>query len=368
MEVTYANFRRMHKAIEDELREAMNSVYESQWFVQGARLEAFEDAFAGYCGTHHCVGTGNGLDALRLMLEAYGVGAGDEVIVPANTFIATALAVSYAGATPVFIDSDLDTLLMDPSKIEAAITPSTKAILVVHLYGKLAEVEKTRAIAEKHGLLLFEDAAQAHGASDGTNMAGRIGDAAAFSFYPGKNLGAFGDAGAVVTDNKEAAKKIRALGNYGSHRKYEHVYKGMNSRLDEIQAAVLLAKLPHLDEWNEERRAIARAYYEGIDNEVIDLPPFDETSVQHIFPVFCETRDGLRHHLARQGIQAQIHYPTPIHLQKAYVDLGLGEGSFPIAERIARTELSVPLYPCMTEEEVAYVIDALNAYVPEERP
>lgn len=367
MEVTYANFRRMHGAIEGELKEAMDDVYESQWFIQGEKLEAFENAFASYCGTEHCIGTGNGLDALRLMLEAYGIGAGDEVIIPANTFIATALAVSYVGATPVFVDSDPDTLLMDPAKIEAAITPAAKAILVVHLYGKLAEVEKTRAIAERHGLFLFEDAAQAHGATGGSNMAGSIGDAAAFSFYPGKNLGAFGDAGAVVTSNAEAARKVRALGNYGSHKKYEHVYKGVNSRLDEMQAAVLLAKLPHLDTWNEERRVIARAYYEGIGNDAITLPPFDETSVQHIFPVFCETRDELKDHLAQHGIQTQIHYPTPIHLQKAYADLELGEGAFPVAEKIARTELSVPLYPGMTDEEIAYVIDTLNAYVPGER-
>lgn len=366
MEVTYANFRRMHGAIEDELKEAMDSVYESQWFIQGANLDRFEDAFAAYCGTEHCIGTGNGLDALRLMLEAYGIGEGDEVIVPANTFIATALAVSYVGATPVFIDSDPNTLLMDPDKIEAAITPATKAILVVHLYGKLAEFEKTKAIAEKHGLFLFEDAAQAHGATDGSNMAGRIGEAAAFSFYPGKNLGAFGDAGAVTTSNAEAAQKIRALGNYGSHQKYEHIYKGVNSRLDEMQAAILLAKLSHLDAWNEERKAIARAYYDGIHNDTISLPPFDKTSVQHIFPVFCETRNQLQDHLAEHGIHAQIHYPTPIHLQKAYEDLGLDEGSFPVAEKIARTELSIPLYPGMSDDEIAYVIDALNAYVPKE--
>lgn len=367
MEITYANFRRMHQSMEDELKKAMDEVYESQWFIQGAKLEAFERDFAAYCGTEHCIGTGNGLDALRLILEAYDIGEGDEVIIPANTFIATALAVSYVGATPVFVDSDPATLLMDPDKIEDAITPATKAIIVVHLYGKLAEVERTKAIAKAHGLLLFEDAAQAHGTTDGTHKAGRVGDAAAFSFYPGKNLGAFGDGGAVVTNDAEAASKIRALGNYGSHKKYEHLYKGVNSRLDEMQAAILLAKLPHLDDWNEQRKAIARAYYDGIVNPVIELPSFDETSVHHIFPIFCETRDELQAHLVQRGVHAQIHYPTPIHLQRAYEDLELDEGSFPIAEAIARTELSIPLYPSMTDEEVAYVIEALNDYVPEER-
>lgn len=365
MEVPYANFARMHSAMEGELRDAIGGVLESQRFIGGERLSAFEGAFAEYCGAARCVGCGNGLDALRLMLEAYGIGPGDEVVVPSNTYIATALAVSYVGATPVFVDSDPATLLMDPSLLEAAITDATRAVIVVHLYGRLAETEETAAIARAHGLRLFEDAAQAHGATDGARMAGSIGDAAAFSFYPGKNLGALGDAGAVVTDDADVAARVRALGNYGSSRKYVHECRGVNSRLDEIQAAVLLAKLPHLDAWNASRREVARRFHEGIDSPHVSLPSWDETGVFHIFPVLSDSRDALRAHLESLGVHAQVHYPIPIHLQGAYADLGLGPGSFPVAERICATELSLPIWPGMTDAEVAHVIDAVNSFDPE---
>lgn len=363
MEIQYSDFRKMHAPIEADLRRALDEVYESQWFIQGRKLEEFEEAFAEYCGVGHCVGTGNGLDALRLMLQAFGIGPGDEVIVPSHTYIATALAVSYVGATPVFVEPDPHTLLINPNRIEDAVTDRTKAILVVHLYGRMVDIQPIKAVAETHGLLLFEDAAQSHGGQTALGKAGALGDAAAFSFYPGKNLGAFGDAGAVVTNNKAAADKVRALGNYGSDAKYHHIYKGVNSRLDEMQAAVLTEKLKHLDEWTSERRRLARHYYDGLEGAPgIELPAFSEENVYHIFPILCDTRDSLQKHLLDHGVHTLIHYPIPMHLQPAYADLEFEEGAFPIAESIARRELSLPLYPGMTDEEVDYVVDLVRAF------
>lgn len=360
MRINYTDFEKMHKPIEAELMQCYKDVFESQWFLQGAKLEQFEKEFAAYCGTKYCVGVGNGLDALRMILEAYGIGEGDEVIVPSNTFIATVLAISYVGATPVMVEPDMDTLLINPALIEEKITERTKAIMVVHLYGRLADMEAINAIAKKYGLKVFEDSAQAHGAQRNGIKAGAWSDAAGFSFYPGKNLGALGDAGAVVTNDKEIAEKVRALGNYGSKIKYKHIYKGYNSRMDELQAAFLSVKLKCLDAWTKERKEIAGKYYAGIKNEKIILPKFVEENVYHIFPVLCEKRDELQKYLEEKGIHTLIHYPTAIHLQEAYADMGLGEGTYPLAEKICATELSIPLYPGMTEEEIQYVIEALN--------
>jgi len=362
MNIKYTNFEKMHKPLENELMSCYKEVFESQWFIQGKKLEQFEREFADFCGTKYCVGVGNGLDALRLILQACDIGEGDEVIVPANTFIATVLAISYEGATPVFVEPDPETLLIDPKLIEEKITDKTKAIMVVHLYGRIAAMEEIMQIANKYDLKVFEDSAQAHGAELNGIKAGNWGDASAFSFYPGKNLGALGDAGAITTNNKEIAEKARALGNYGSKIKYKHEYKGINSRLDELQAAFLSVKLNKLDEWTQERQEIAKKYYAGIHNEKITLPKFTENNVYHIFPVFCDDRDALQAYLQEKGVYTLIHYPTAIHLQEAYKELNMGEGSFPITEKICASELSIPLYPGMEQEEVEYVIECLNEF------
>lgn len=362
MKINYTDFGKMHKPMETELLQCYKDVFESQWFIQGKKLEQFEKDFADYCGTKYCIGVGNGLDALRLILDAYNIGEGDEVIVPSNTFIATVLAVSYVGATPVFVEPDMDTLLINPDLIEEKITSKTKAIMVVHLYGRLAEMEKIMEIAKKHNLKVFEDSAQAHGVMRNGIKAGAWGDAAAFSFYPGKNLGALGDAGAVTTNDRELAEKIRALGNYGSKIKYKHEYKGVNSRLDELQAAFLSVKLKHLDAWTEERKSIAKKYYDGINNNKLYLPKYTEENVYHIFPVLSDDRDELQKFLEEKGIHTLIHYPTAIHLQDAYKDMNLSKGAYPLAEKICDSELSIPLYPGMTEEEIQYVINCLNEF------
>lgn len=362
MKINYTDFEKMHKPIEDQLLKCYQEVFESQWFLQGKKLEQFEKEFAAYCGTKYCVGVGNGLDALRLILEAYEIGEGDEVIVPSNTFIATVLAISYVGATPVFVEPDMSTLLINPELIEEKITDKTKAIMVVHLYGRLAEMERINEIAKKHNLKVFEDSAQAHGVEKGGRKAGAWGDASAFSFYPGKNLGALGDAGAVTTDDEKIAEKVRALGNYGSKQKYKHEYKGVNSRLDELQAAFLSVKLKYLDAWTKERKEIAEKYYAGIHNSKLYLPEFTEENVYHIFPVLCEQRDELQRYMGEKGVHTLIHYPTAIHLQEAYKDMGLSEGAYPLAEKICASELSIPLYPGMSEEEIEYVIACLNEF------
>ncbi len=362
MDIKYTDFERMHKPIEKELEQCYKEVFNSQWFIQGRKLEQFEREFAEYCQTDYCVGVGNGLDALRLILQACDIGEGDEVIVPSNTFIATVLAISYTGASPVFVEPDISTLLINPDLIEEKITSRTKGIMVVHLYGRIAQMEKIMDIAKKHKLKVFEDCAQAHGAIRNGIKAGAWGDAGAFSFYPGKNLGALGDAGAVTTNNKELAEKVRALGNYGSRIKYKHEYKGVNSRLDELQAGFLSVKLKYLDKWTQERKEIADKYYKGINNEKIKLPSYTKENVYHIFPVLADNRNQLQKYLEEKGIHCLIHYPTAIHLQEAYRDMGLKRGAYPLAERICDTELSIPLYPGMTDGEIQYVIDAINEY------
>ena len=320
--------------------------------------------FVSFCGARYCVGVGNGLDALMLALKALDVGAGDEVIVPSNTYIATVLAVMYVGAKPIFVEPDIRTFNIDSARIEEVITPKTRVIMPVHLYGQSCDMEPIMVIAYKHGLKVVEDCAQAHGATYKGRKIGTFGDAAGFSFYPGKNLGALGDGGAVVTDNEELAERIRALGNYGSDYKYHHIYKGNNSRLDEMQAAFLAAKLPHLDRMNEARRRIAELYTKGIQNPKVVKPYVapECVPVWHIYAIRCAERNELERYLSKKGIGTNKHYPIPIHLQECCRDLQIPEGSLPVAEEISRTELSLPMYYGMIDEEVQYVIDAVNAF------
>lgn len=364
MIIPFVSFLPMEKELNNEIRNAFDRVFNSSWYIEGKEDEAFEKAFAEYCGAEYCVGCGNGLDALMLSLKSLGVGAGDEVIVPSNTYIATALAVTYVGATPVFVEPDINTFLIDPSLIEAKINEKTKAIMPVHLYGQACDMDAIMAIAKKHGLYVVEDCAQAHGAMYKGKRVGSFGDAAGFSFYPGKNLGALGDAGAVVTNNKELADKIRALGNYGSDYKYHHIYKGNNSRLDEMQAAFLSAKLPHLDKMNEERRRIADMYTSGINNPKVVTPIVkdDCVPVWHIYGIRCKERDALEKNLNDKGIGTNKHYPIPMHMQDCYKDLGIKPGELPIAEEISATELSLPMYYGITDEQVQFVIDAINEF------
>ena len=364
MKIPFVTFKPLEAELDKDIRDAFERVYTHSWYIEGAEDEAFEKAFADYCDSSYCVGVGNGLDALFLALKALGVGAGDEVIVPSNTYIATALAVTYVGATPVFVEPDIRTFNIDPTRIEAAITKNTKAIMPVHLYGQPCDMDPIMAIAKKYGLFVVEDCAQAHGATYKGKVIGSFGDAAGFSFYPGKNLGALGDAGATVTNDEELAKKVRALGNYGSDYKYHHIYKGNNSRLDELQAAFLAAKLPHLNRMNEERRRIAQKYLDGIKNEEVILPYIPEYAnpVWHIFGIRCKRRDELEKFLNDAGIGTNKHYPIPMHLQECYKDLGFKEGDFPIAEEISSTQLSIPMYYGMTDEEVQYVIDKVNEF------
>lgn len=364
MQIPFSTLKEMHKEVESEMAEAFRRVYENSWFIQGQECEAFEQEFSAYCKAEYCVGCGNGLDALMLILKAYGIGNGDEVIVPSNTFIATALAVTYTGALPVFAEPELSTYNVDPREVEAKITEKTKAIIAVHLYGQPARMEELREIADRHGLKLIEDAAQAHGALYRGARTGSLGDAAGFSFYPGKNLGALGDGGAVVTSDKALAEKVRALGNYGSDYKYHHIYQGNNSRLDELQAAFLRVKLKHLDDWNEDRRAAARAYSAGIQNPLVTLPEEMDgmKHVYHIYAVKTEYRDELERHLNGLGIGTNKHYPIPMHLQGAYEKLGIPKGALPIAEDISATILSLPLSYGMAREEIDYVIEAVNRF------
>lgn len=365
MNVPFVSFKPLEKELDKELRAAFDRVFERSWYIDGKEDKAFEEAFAAYCNTNYCVGNGNGLDALMLSLKALGIGEGDEVIVPSNTYIATALAVTYVGATPVFVEPDIRTYNIDPALIEEKITKRTKAIMPVHLYGQACDMDPIMAIAKKYNLYVVEDCAQAHGATYKGQIIGSFGDAAGFSFYPGKNLGALGDAGATVTNNKELADKVRALGNYGSDYKYHHIYKGNNSRLDELQAAFLSAKLPLMDKVNENRRETAKKYLEGIKNPAIILPYVPEYAVPvwHLFAVRTEKRDALAQYLADKGIGTNKHYPIPMHLQDCYADLGIEKGSLPIAEEISATELSLPMYYGMTQEEIDYVIDAINSFV-----
>ena len=364
MNIPFVDFAPMHEPIRQEMVDAFAQVYDKGWFIGGSHCDQFEKDFAAWCGVPYCVGCGNGLDALQLILKAAGIGEGDEVIVPAQTFIATALAVTYAGAKPVCVDIEPQYYSIDPEKLEAAITPKTKAVMLVHLYGQIGRLDEIKAITDKHGLLLIEDSAQAHGASYKGKKAGTLGDASGFSFYPGKNLGALGDGGAVCTTRADIADTVRTLSNYGSKVKYDHEYKGVNSRLDELQAALLEVKLRHLDAWHQDRDRIAKRYLAEINNPRIKLPELNPQGIHawHLFAILTEDRNGLRAYLEEKGISCQIHYPVATHLHKAYRDLGYCEGDFPVAEYNAAHELSLPLFYGMTEEQINYVIDALNRY------
>jgi dTDP-4-amino-4,6-dideoxygalactose transaminase len=365
MNVPFLDLKSPYRELQPELDAAYHRVMESGWYILGEEVEAFEREFAAFCGAKHCIGVGNGLEALHLILRAYSIGAGDEVIVPANTYIATWLAVSYAGATPVPVEPDPHTWNLDPDRIESAITPRTRAILPVHLYGQPADMEPIHDIARRHGLKVIEDAAQAHAATYGERRAGALGDAAGWSFYPGKNLGALGDAGAVTTNDDELADRVRVLHNYGSRVKYYNEVKGYNSRLDPLQAAFLRAKLPHLEQWNERRKSIAAAYKEKLANVPGLELPFVPDSIDpswHLFVILHPRRDALQKHLSAAGIGTLIHYPVPPHLSKAYAEMGCKAGDFPVTERIAERALSLPMGPHLSQAEMQYVVDTIGSF------
>lgn len=365
MRVPFLNLQAPYAELKEELDAAYLRVMNSGQFVLGQEVEVFETDFARYCGAGHCLGVGNGLEALHLILRSMGVGPGDEVIVPSNTYIATWLAVSYAGATPVPVEPDDATYNLDASRLEEAITQRTKAIIAVHLYGQPADMDTINAIAAPYGIRVIEDASQAHGALYKGKRVGSLGDAAAFSFYPGKNLGALGDAGAVVTNDETLADRVRLLRNYGSHMKYYNETKGFNSRLDELQAAMLNVKLRHLNEWNERRRRVAELYFTALkDMAGLVLPEVPDWGdpVWHLFVVRHVERDRLQQHLAASGVGTLIHYPCPPHLQAAYSELGYTSNAFPLAEQMAAELLSLPVGPHMTETQVQHVTASLASF------
>ena len=375
--IKYLELKKITALHSAEIQQAVERVVNSGWYLQGEAIHSFEQHYAQYIGTHHCVGCGNGLDALTLILRAYiemGVmQPGDEVIVPANTYIASILAITENRLKAVLVEPCLDTLQIDDTQIERAITPNTKAIMIVHLYGRCAYTERIGEICRRHNLKLIEDNAQAHGCvykGDGEESGrhtGSLGDAAGHSFYPGKNLGALGDAGAVTTYDEELARTVRSLGNYGSSKKYVFDYIGRNSRIDELQAAVLDVKLKYLDEENEKRRRLAALYINNVSNPQLQLPSpdFHINSVFHIFPLLCRRREELQQYLLDRGIQTMIHYPIPPHKQQCYSgndNLLLPDGGLPVTERIHNEELSLPCNQTMTEAETQSVIEALNDF------
>jgi dTDP-4-amino-4,6-dideoxygalactose transaminase len=364
MTVPFLDLRASHAEIELELEEAFGRVLRSGVYLLGRELEAFEREFADYCGARHCVGVGNGLEALHLILRAFGIGRGDEVLVPANTYIATWLAVSHAGALPVPVEPDSATYNIDPGLMESAVTAQTKAIIAVHLYGQPAEMDAINDVAARHGLKVIEDAAQAHGARYKGRRAGSLGHAAGFSFYPGKNLGALGDAGAIVTSDAELATTLRTLRNYGSSTKYYNERMGFNSRLDEMQAAFLRVKLARLDDWNGRRAEIARRYLEELAGTELVLPfvPSWAEPAWHLFVVRSKHRDKLRQRLNASGIATHIHYPVPPHLQKAYSHLDIPEGTLPVTEGIHREVVSLPIGPHMTSAETSFTISRVKEF------
>lgn len=360
MKVPFLDVGASHHELRAELLDAYQRVMASGHYILGAEVEAFEAEWADFCGTRYCVGVGNGLEALILILQAFGIGPGDEVIVPANTYIATWLAVSAVGATPVPVEPDPVTLNIDPARIAAAVTSRTVAIMPVHLYGLPVDIDSIHMTAARHGLKVIEDAAQAHGAYCNLGRAGALGDAAGFSFYPGKNLGAFGDGGAITTDDAELAMRVRRLRNYGSEVKYHNVERGMNSRLDEIQAAFLRVKLRHLGDWNAHRRVIAAFWIEQLGGSVLELQPYAVGHVWHVFTARSEHREWIRGELAKAGIETHVHYPVPPHRQPAYADLGYARGAFPITEQIHDTTFSLPMGPHLTSEQAAHVLEHLQ--------
>jgi len=365
MKVPFLDLKAAHAELRTELDAACSRVIESGWFILGDEVKAFEGEFAAYCGAKHCIGVGNGLEALHLALRAMGIGAGDEVIVPANTYIASWLAVSQAGATPVPVEPNKRTYNLDPERIENAITSKTKGIMPVHLYGQPADMDPIKTIASQYGLKVLEDASQAHGALYKSQRVGSVGDAAAFSLFPGKNLGALGDAGVVLTNDDELASKIRWLRNYGSETKYYNKVQGYNSRLDELQAALLRVKLKTLDDWNERRKARATYYLQTLEGQpdlVLPYVPQSIDPVWHLFVVRHPRRDDLRVHLEKSGVGTIIHYPVPPHLQEAYASAGYARGAFPITEAMANEVLSIPIGPHLSETQAEYVVDQITSF------
>ena len=361
--IKFLDMNPMHDKIKKEILKSIEKVYDSNWYILGEEVEKFEEEFAKYCNTRYCIGVGNGLDALHLILRGYDIGKGDEVIIPANTYIATALAVSYAGATPIFVEVNEKTYNIDYSLIEKAITNKTKAIIVVHLYGQPCDMDNINKIAKKYNLKVIEDNAQAQGALYKDKKTGSLSDAAGISFYPGKNLGALGDAGCITTNDKILADKVRSLRNYGSSKKYYNDYKGFNSRLDEIQAGILRVKLKYLDEWNQERKDIAKIYMENIDNEIILPYVLEETNpVWHQFVIRSQKRDELQEYLKQNGIDTMIHYPVPIFKQKAYSEMKSLEKDFNITSDICDTILSLPIYPYIDKEDIKYICNVINKF------
>jgi dTDP-4-amino-4,6-dideoxygalactose transaminase len=357
MSIPFLNLKASYLELEYELDEACKRVMESGWYILGKECEAFEKEFADYCGTKYCIGVGSGLDALHLILRAYEIGEGDEVVVPANTYIATWLAISYAGAKPVPVEPDENTYNINPILIEKAVTKRTKAIIAVHLYGQPADMDPINHLAREYGLKVIEDAAQAHGAKYKGRKVGSLGDSAGFSFYPGKNLGAMGDGGAITTNDPVLAEKIKILRNYGSKIKYYNEVKGFNSRLDELQAALLRVKLSKLDKWNKRRSEVANKYIESLKNcHRIVLPYMPEWAEHawHLFVIRSPKRDELQSYLFKNNIDTLVHYPIPPHLSEAYVDMGYKIGDFPITEQIAKSILSIPIGPHIND------IDVLN--------
>ncbi|HEC1752048.1 TPA: DegT/DnrJ/EryC1/StrS family aminotransferase [Campylobacter lari] len=355
------NFLDLHKInarFEDEIKDKINEVINSGWYILGKQCVNFEINFAKYCGVKHCIGVANGLDALRIIVKAYGFSKDDEIIVPANTYIASILAITDNLCKPILIEPDINTYNINAKSIEEKITNKTKAIMVVHLYGQVCNMEPIYALAKKYNLKIIEDCAQAHGANFKGKKVGSLGDVAGFSFYPGKNLGALGDAGCITTNDDLLASKIRALANYGSHKKYENLYAGLNSRLDELQAGILDIKLKHLDSDNQKRKEIADFYMKNIKNENIILPKIDIDHVWHLFVIRTKFRDKLQKYLNENNIQTIIHYPIPPHKQECYK--GFNNLSLPITEQIHNEVLSIPISPVMTQDEIKQVVEVIN--------
>jgi dTDP-4-amino-4,6-dideoxygalactose transaminase len=365
--IPLVDLRAQYAQIGPEIDAAIRRVIESSGFILGPEVEAFEEAFAAYCGAKHCVGVASGTSALELALRAFHVGAGDEVITVAHTFIATAEAISAVGATPVFVDIEPDTYTMDPQALAAAITPRTRAVIPVHIYGQPANMSRILEIGRAHGIAVIEDAAQAHGATWDGAMAGTLADAACFSFYPGKNLGAYGDAGAVTTDLPEVAAQVRSLRNHGRQSKYLHDQIGFGLRIDALQAAILHAKLPYLEEWVVARNRVAERYTQGLSDTDLTLPAVSPRARHgwHLYVLRSPERDAMLEHLRASGVSAGVHYPVPLHLQPAYAHLGYAEGSLPVSEEVARTCLSLPMYPELSEEQIDAVVAAVRAAIPE---
>ena len=359
----FLDLEKINNRFRDEINSRIAKILDKGWYLQGEENEIFTKNFAKYCDTKHCIGVANGLDALNLIIKAMGFGVGDEIIVPSNTYIASILAITQNGCTPVLVEPDINTYNINPNLIEEKITSKTKAIMVVHLYGQAVQMEKIWQLAKKYNLKVIEDSAQAHGAIYNNLKTGNLSDASGFSFYPGKNLGCLGDGGAVTTNDDELAKKIKAIANYGSDRKYHHIYKGVNSRLDEIQAAILDIKLKYLDEDNNKRREISKYYRENIKNPKIILPKtYNENShVWHVFAVRTQKRDEFQQYLSDNQIQTIIHYPTPPHKQPAYSEWN--DLSYPISEEIHNTIISLPISPVMTDCEIERVVEVTNKHI-----